>query len=59
MNERLRNVVGITVAFSVFYLAGCFDHFGAGGTGERVIPREQLREIHPTSLEEMAAKLNP
>src|SRR3954462_788432 len=59
MNDRLRNISLLTITLSVFYLAGCFENFGAGGTGERVIPREKLREVHRTSLEEMSAASNP
>src|SRR5213075_3039605 len=36
-------------------LPGCFQNFGTGGTGERVIPPEQLREIHRTNLDELSA----
>ena len=37
-----------------FVLSGCIKDFGTGGTGELVIPRNQLREIKPTNLDAVA-----
>lgn len=49
---------------SVFYSAlcilhsalviGCIPNFGTGGTGERVVPREVTRSIHPFDISEAA-----
>ncbi len=36
-------------AFFLLGLAGCAN-FGTGGTGERIVPREQLRQIQPLDL---------
>src|SRR5215467_6417041 len=32
---------------------GCGEKFGQGGTGEMVVPRQQLREIHGTDLRDV------
>jgi outer membrane protein len=50
MNDKFRTSL---LALSLFLLApsaGCTDRFGTGGTGELVIPRNQLRVINTTDL---------
>ncbi|HEV8291161.1 MAG TPA: TolC family protein, partial [Tepidisphaeraceae bacterium] len=53
MNEKRR----ITLTFALLVLVelgGCIHNFGTGGTGELVIPRQELREIKPTNLDAVA-----
>jgi outer membrane protein TolC len=37
-------------------ISGCDYPFGRGGTGEMVVPRRQLREIEPTSMDSLSTR---
>ncbi|HEV8604748.1 MAG TPA: TolC family protein [Tepidisphaeraceae bacterium] len=55
MNEKLGKSILFTFALLVIaQLSGCIRQFGTGGTGELVVPRQQLREINPTDLSSAA-----
>src|SRR2546430_16011448 len=36
-------------------LSGCWRNYGAGGTGEMVVPRQQLRDINETDFSPYAS----
>lgn len=41
-------------AVTLILLGGCFRDYGAGGTGELVIPRSELREVRTVNVEQFA-----
>src|SRR5436305_3335277 len=53
--HRIIRLLLIAIALLLFVeLPGCIKDFGAGGTGELVVPRKQLREINGTDLSAVA-----
>src|SRR5882724_6643099 len=51
-------IVWLFATFSIV-ASGCQDNLGTGGSGELVIPREQLRRIEPLDLRDSVAATQP
>lgn len=49
----------IRALLMLFIAAGCQDQLGTGGTGELVVPKQQLRRIEPLDLRNSIATTSP